>query len=231
MNDSIFPTVQIEIDEIINQYDLLNHPFYQTWSLGKLCRSEIAEYAIHCYHHVAAFPRYLELFEHRLPDGALKDLVGEHKRDEKGEGTCGARSHSELWLDFAEGMGADRFEVTRSEPINEVRMLIEHFTKTCISGSAAEVLSAYYTYESQVARIAAEKERGLLSLYGVDKQTAYYFTLHKAFDIVHSQDWIKCLYEQICNKQHRSAALKSAERTVNALWKALDGIERERLAA
>ncbi|MFX7784919.1 hypothetical protein ABTJ92_22105, partial [Acinetobacter baumannii] len=50
---------QTELDARIAQYDLLTHPFYQSWSMGALKRDEIKEYACDYYHHVAAFPEYL----------------------------------------------------------------------------------------------------------------------------------------------------------------------------
>src|SRR5437016_1340257 len=100
-----------ELDMRIAKYDLLCHPFYQAWSVGELTREDLREYAKDYYHHVEAFPTYLAELGIRLDEGELRRAVLANMEDEKG--TAHARSddapaHSELWLDFAEGMGANR---------------------------------------------------------------------------------------------------------------------------
>src|SRR4051812_37781967 len=91
----------------IAKYDLLCHPFYQAWSAGRLTRNDLREYAQNYYHHVEAFPSYLAAFGLRLEEGELRRAVLANLSDEKGiEDRKGTASvpHSELWLDFAEGM-------------------------------------------------------------------------------------------------------------------------------
>src|SRR5690349_24367077 len=90
-----------ELQQRIGRYDLLCHPFYQAWSAGKLTRDDLRQYACEYYHHVAAFPTYLSAFHSRLPDGSLRRRVLTNLCGEELQG----RPHSELWLDFAEGMG------------------------------------------------------------------------------------------------------------------------------
>jgi pyrroloquinoline-quinone synthase len=223
---------QQEIDARIAKYDLLCHPFYQAWSMGTLKQEEIREYACDYYHHVAAFPEYLSQFQRRLPAGAVRELVEENRADEEGIKAADRRTHAEVWLDFAQGMGADRQDAVKHEPILEIKELIAKFTDVASTGTTAEALAAFYAYESQVPRVATEKERGLLELYGADKKTAYYFALHKTFDVLHSRSWLDQLTSEIeTNPGAKEAALSSAESVAKALWNALDGVERERLAA
>ena len=222
---------QQELDARIAKYDLLCHPFYQAWSMGTLQQEEIRDYACDYYHHVAAFPSYLEKFVDRLNDGAIKDLVADNKADEEGAKAADKRSHADVWLDFAEGMGADRSAAEAHEPVTEIKELIAQFENVASTGATVEALAAFYAYESQVPRVAIEKERGLVELYGADKKTSYYFALHKAFDILHSRSWIECLEKEVAgDAQAREAALNAAESVAGALWRALDGVERERLA-
>src|ERR1700693_4457891 len=97
-----------ELDARIANYALLCHPFYEAWSSGKLTRNDLREYAQDYYPHVEAFPSYLAALGRRLEDGELRRAILANMRDEKGvEGRPGRDSvpHSELWLDFAEGMG------------------------------------------------------------------------------------------------------------------------------
>jgi pyrroloquinoline-quinone synthase len=223
------PTFVEELNARIAKYDLLCHPYYKAWSMGQLTRDDIAAYASDYYSHVAAFPEYLDKLQSRLPEGEVKALVLENKRDEEAPE---ATSHAELWLDFAEGMGSQRSQAQKQEPIAEIKQLIESFNDIAANGSTHEALAAFYAYESQVPRVAAEKERGLKDMYGADDKTAYYFTLHKAYDIVHSQTWLKLLTQEVGDdSEKQAAALVTAEKSAKALWKALDGIERRRLAA
>src|SRR3984893_2459266 len=99
------------LEAAIARYDLLCHPFYRAWAAGELMRDDLREYARQYYHHVEAFPGYLAEFAIRLDEGDLRRGVRANMCDEKGAaGGYGKDSvaHSELWLDFAEGMGAAR---------------------------------------------------------------------------------------------------------------------------
>jgi pyrroloquinoline-quinone synthase len=219
MNTQEFRT---EIDSRIARHDLLTHPFYQAWAKGELTREDLHRYAIEYFHHVAAFPDYLEMFESRLPQGELAQAVAENRAGEDG--------HAELWLDFAEGMGADRARVSGGQPIAEIQELIATFEKIAREGSAAEALAAFYAYESQVPRIATEKARGLKEMYGADQKTCGYFTLHQTADVHHARVWNEQLERQLRDGGSESDALAAAEKIAQALWRALDGIERERVA-
>src|SRR5215469_13262527 len=100
-----------ELDARIAKYDLLCHPYYKAWSAGQLTREDLREYALDYYEHVATFPAYLAAFGIRLEEGELRQAVLANMRDEQGgETAAGAdgESHAELWLHFAEGMGASR---------------------------------------------------------------------------------------------------------------------------
>lgn len=153
--------------------------------------------------------------------------------DEKGvDGRPGKDSvpHSDLWLDFAEGVGSSR-NLEWHNPAPEVRQLIVHFSRVANEASPEEVLAVLYAYESQVPRIAQEKERGLRGTYGADDKTCGYFSLHATADVYHSQVWRKQLEKRIAaHPDAADAALDAAEKAACMLWKALDGIEARRTA-
>jgi pyrroloquinoline-quinone synthase len=222
-----------QLEASIAKYDLLNHPFYRAWAAGELTREDLREYARHYYHHVEAFPCYLAELALRLEDGELRRAVLANMCDEKGTpGGCGkdAVPHSDLWLDFAEGMGARR-EMWWHKPVPEIRGLIRHFHCVASDGTPEEALAAFYVYESQVPRIAREKERGLKQMYGADDKTCGYFELHAEADIHHSNVWRKQLEKRVAaNPETAEGALSAAEYTAKMLWQALDGIEAARTA-
>jgi pyrroloquinoline-quinone synthase len=222
-----------QLEARINKYDLLCHPFYKAWAAGELSRDDLREYAQHYYHHVEAFPSYLAALGLRLEEGELRRAVLANLCDEKGvQGRPGKDSvpHSDLWLDFAEGMGSSR-NLEWHSPVLQVRNLIRHFHRVASEGSPEEALAAFYAYESQVPRIAKEKDLGLREKYGADGKTCGYFSLHATADVYHSRIWRNQLERRIAAKPEAAEpALDAAEKTAFMLWQALDGIEARRLA-
>jgi pyrroloquinoline-quinone synthase len=220
------------LDDCIHKYDLLCHPFYQAWSAGDLSRENLREYAEDYYLHVEAFPTYLAELGIRLDDGELRRAVLANMTDEKGgENAFGdpEPTHAELWLDFVEGMGGNRLPA--HQPVAEIRKLISSFHRVASEGTAEEALAAFYAYESQVPRIAQEKDRGLRELYGANERTRRYFTLHTTADVYHSQVWRKQLEKRVkANPKTAEKTLAAAETAAQALWKALDGVEARRQA-
>lgn len=222
-----------QLDARIAKYDLLCHPFYKAWATGELSRDDLREYAQDYYHQVEAFPSYLAAFALRLEDGELRRAVLANMCDEKGvEGGVGKDSvpHSELWLDFAEGMGSNR-DLRWHTPLPEIRQLTGYFQRVASEASPEEALAAFYAYESQVPRVAQEKGRGLREMYGADDKTCGYFTLHTTADVYHSRVWRNQLEKRVAaNPDSADAALDAAENAARMLWRALDGIEARRMA-
>jgi pyrroloquinoline-quinone synthase len=214
------------LDGRIARYDLLSHPFYQAWSAGKLSREHLRAYAKEFFHSVAAFPTYLSALHCRLEDGALRRMVLRNLAEEEVEG----RAHSDMWLDFAVGLGLSSEQVQHSNPGTSVRNLIENFQRSASKDSPSEVLASLYAYGSQVPRISGEKARALLSHYGVDAHTCGYFALHTYADVIHSQVWRDELGKIIIHDSKQAVpALNAAERTACWLWQAVDGSEANRM--
>jgi pyrroloquinoline-quinone synthase len=222
-----------ELDRRIAQYDLLCHPFYRAWSAGELTRDDLRAYAAEYFHQVEGFPSCLRILADRLEDNHARGAVLANLADEEGrDSQCGGGTpHPELWLDFAEGMGADRETVRRSSSISEVADLTAHFRTAAACGRPEEALAAFYAFESQVPRVAQEKARGLREWYSADEKTCRYFTLHATADVHHASVWRQLLARRIeADPQCAGAALDAAETAAKALWTALDGIESSRLA-
>ena len=222
-----------QLDARIAKYDLLCHPFYKAWAAGELTRDDLREYARDYYHHVEAFPAYLAEFVARLEESELRRAVLANMADENGsEDPSGEASvpHSDLWLDFVEGMGADR-DLRAHQPLAEVRDLIEFFHQTAKQATPVEALAAFYAYESQVPRVAQEKARGLREMYDASDKTCGYFTLHATADIHHSKVWRQQLAKRLeTDPNPAERALAAGEHAAKALWHALDGIDRRRTA-
>jgi pyrroloquinoline-quinone synthase len=214
------------LDARVSRHQLLDHPFYRAWTAGKLTREQIQVYAAEYFHQVASFPACLSALHSRLGDGSLRRAVLRNLAEEEIEG----RAHSDMWLDFAEGVGLRPDQVRRGQPTGAMRRLIERFYTTACADSPSEVLATFYAYESQVPRISGEKACGLVRYYGADARTCGYFALHTYADIRHSQVWRDELHFLVSqNLKLATPALEAAERAARWLWQALDGSEAHRL--
>jgi pyrroloquinoline-quinone synthase len=215
-----------ELDARIAKYDLLCHPFYKAWSAGELTREDLSAYGREYFRHVEAFPSYLDDFTSRAEAAPMRRAVMANRDEEVG--ADGSRSHAELWLDFVEGMGGER---RASHDVTEIDALTQSFQSVAREGAPEEALAAFYAYESQVPRVAAEKARGLKEMYGADETACAYFTLHTTADLYHSRVWRNQLAKIVeSNPSATGRALSAGQNAAKALWKALDGIEAHRLA-
>jgi pyrroloquinoline-quinone synthase len=168
----------------------------------------------------------------RLEESELRRAVLANLADEKGcdDATGNNPEHAELWLDFAEGVGASR-NLRGHEPVAEIKDLTSFFHSVASEGTPEEALAAFYAYESQVPRVATEKARGLREMYAADDKTCGYFTLHSTADVYHSRIWRQQLARRLeQNPQAAEPALIAAGNAAKALWSALDGIEARRVA-
>lgn len=210
-------------------YNLLSHPFYQAWSCGELTRDDLRAYAAEYWHQVSAFPTYLSALHSRLPDGELRREVLRNLAEEEGTDSPTGRPHSDLWMDFAAGMGATRADVLAHTVQAEMAALLATFRSAMQEPAPAAALAALYAYESKVPQIAVTKAEGLAQYYSADAATAKYFTLHQTADVAHAAVWRALIEKQLAaNPVATEAVLDSAERAACALWSALDGVERER---
>lgn len=212
-------------EQEIAKYDLLKHPFYQAWSAGELTREDLKFYAENYYRQVSEFPTYLSALHSRLPEGQMRRDVLSNAFEEE----CQGVAHSELWLRFAEGMGGNGAPLDKNGCVSEMNELVNAFRSLAKDAPVAAAFGALFAYESQVPKIAAEKRNGLKQHYGADDRACGYFTLHEKADVHHSNVWrkiISTLVEQ--DDCHAAEALDGMSRAAQALWTALDGIERER---
>lgn len=217
----------VKLDGVIQRHDLLTHPFYEAWTCGNLTLEDLQQYSKDYFHQVDSFPLYLAAFAARSEDRRLRNTVLQNLADEVGGRA--SESHSELWLDFAQGVGAGR-ALFGNEPSAQMRDLLSFFMELAQRDSPEVVLAAFYAYESQVPRIAQEKLRGLRKLYDADDRTCRYFEIHITADVYHSEVWRNLLVQVVEDEPAKQeCALRAAETTAQKLWYALDAVETWRL--
>jgi pyrroloquinoline-quinone synthase len=225
LNPKVFQT---ELDARVAPFDLLSHPFHQAWVAGTLSQEQLRAHALEYFHFVSAFPTFLSALHCRLQDGNLRRAVLRNLAEEEVE----SRAHSDMWLDFAEGVGLSPDEVRSSPASKPIRRLIDRFARSARNDDPALVLAAFYAYESQVPRLCGEKARALISNYSSDSRTCGFFVLHSYADTIQAQLWRSELMHVVANNSTLAdAALEAAERAADWLWQALDASQGYRLSA
>ena len=207
-----------ELNKKLDQYHLLNHPFYKSWNEGKLTREIIKDYAEQYYQHVKAFPRYISATHSICEDIEKRKILLENLQDEENPNG----DHPKLWKNFALAMGAD------ADKIEDVKR--EWFTNDMIENffhqarkSYAEGLASLYTYERQIPEIAETKIRGLKKFYGVNsKEGLEFFEAHKAADVIHRKECEKLL--DALTEEEKIKAEKASMLTARYLWNFLSGM-------
>ena len=207
-----------ELNKKLDQYHLLNHPFYKSWNEGKLTREIIKDYAEQYYQHVKAFPRYISATHSICEDIEKRKILLENLQDEENPNA----DHPKLWKNFAIAMGAD---VDKIEDVKRewfTNDMIENFFHQARK-SYAEGLASLYTYERQIPEIAETKIRGLKKFYGVtSKEGLEFFEAHKAADVIHRKECEKLL--DALTDEEKVKAEKASMLTARYLWNFLSGM-------
>ena len=207
-----------QLNKKLDEYHLLNHPFYKSWNEGKLTREIIKDYAEQYYQHVKAFPRYISATHSLCEDIEKRKILLENLQDEENRD----KDHPKLWRNFAFAMGSNKKEIESVKEEKFTSELIENFFKNG-RASYAEGLASLYTYERQIPEIAETKIRGLKNHYGVtSKEGLEFFEVHKAADVYHREACEKLL-DDLSPEEQKKAEV-SALSTAKYLWNFLSGI-------
>jgi pyrroloquinoline-quinone synthase len=211
-------TLLESLDALIEQYHLLKHPFYQAWTQGTLSRESLQLYAEQYYQHVRAFPENLKKLSARATE-PLSGLVEENLAEEVNP----AAPHPLLWRQFAESLGVSESAIDAAHPLPGIAALLDTFDEVATQGSVAEAVASFYSYEAQVPEIAAQKIAGLRRFYDVTEPRALaYFAVHQEADVRHRAAWRSWLESQ--EDIDTFSVLCAAERSLKALWGALDAV-------
>jgi len=215
-------TVSAAIDSKVAGRAMLEHPFYQAWTEGRLPLDTLRAYARQYFHHVEAFPRAVSAVHSGCDDRDGRRMLAENLAEEDGV-ESGKQDHATLWLMFASGLGESE-EAVRAQGLNpETRALIDTFRRLS-RRSYASGLGALYAYESQLAAVAKAKIEGLNDRYGIDDEpTLRFFRVHETADVEHGAV-CRALLDRLPEDQ-RDEAISAGEELAGALWDFLSGVE------
>jgi pyrroloquinoline-quinone synthase len=209
------------LDAVIKEHSMLKHPFYQAWSEGKLSLETLREYSKQYFAHVSRFPTYVSAVHSRCDDLPTRQILLDNLVEEE----QGEQNHPELWLQFAEGLGASRDSVQSAELLSQTRESVGTMQRLTCSDDYLQGVAALYAYESQVPEVAKTKRDGLKDFYGVDKPSVVkYFTVHEEADVLHREGERQILAQNCSSEEGKAAAVAAAESAARALWTFLDGV-------
>jgi len=210
-----------KIDAAIAEKNLLKHPFYLDWQMGKLSREELQLYAAQYYRHVEAFPKHLRVLAART-EGSIRNVILENLAEEEDP----SRPHPKLWRDFAEAVGVREDDITCGPALLGAQAVVETFRGIVGDRSVAEAVAALYAYEAQVPEIATTKIEGLKKFYGVNSREGLaYFEVHEEADKAHRAAWRNWLLEHAEGSDDE--ILATTNEALDAMWRLLDAVHRK----
>ncbi|HXA77070.1 MAG TPA: CADD family putative folate metabolism protein [Candidatus Acidoferrales bacterium] len=211
-------TMLESLDVLIAEHHLLKHPFYQAWTEGKLSKESLQLYAEQYYQHVRAFPENLKELAGRA-NGALAGLVEENLAEELDP----SGPHPALWRQFARSLGVTDAALDGARPLPGIAALLDTYDEVVSQGTMTEAVASFYAYEAQVPEIATQKISGLRRFYNITEPRALaYFGVHEEADVRHRAAWRGWLTSQ--KDADTFGVLCAAERSLKALWGALDAV-------
>ncbi|WP_100934390.1 CADD family putative folate metabolism protein [Candidatus Chlamydia corallus] len=201
------------LDKQIKDQHMLKHPFYQSWSEGKLEKKQLQAYAKDYYLHIKAFPCYLSVLHSRCDDLMIRKQILENLMDEE----AGNPNHIDLWRQFALSLGVSEEEIANHQFSQAAKDMVATFRRLCDVPSIAVGLGALYTYESQIPEVCGEKIRGLKEYFGISSRGYTYFTVHQHADIKHASEEREMLKTLVGN-ENPDAVLQGSQEVLDTLW-------------
>lgn len=180
----------------IEPWNLLDHPFYQSWNAGTLPQSALETYA----EEYGAFIKF-------MPQGwnTLNDIETAHEEEE----------HIALWGEFAEGLNTS----VSTASIKEVVSLTE--STQMLFSEEATAIGALYAFEVQQPETANTKLAGLKQFYDLPSSTETYFQTHSHNE--HEAEKLLALYDGL-DIAEQQVAREACTKMSEAMWDALTGI-------
>lgn len=188
--------MKAQLDSILEEWNLLKHPFYESWTAGTLPVDALKVYASE-----------YGAFINTLPEG-WTTLNDTETADEE-------REHAEMWGAFASALGT-----TVSDPnIRQSRELTENAHR--LFSSRASALGAMYAFEAQQPATARSKLEGLQTHYSLPADVEPYFEVH-AKNWHEAEKILKAI--SALTPQEQTQVLAACEEMSESLWNALTGI-------
>ena len=196
-----------KLDRTIEERSLLKHPFYQSWSDGKLTREALAGYSKEYYQLVKAVPIFMTQLMDQVPS-SLHDELDFHQQEEF--------SHIGMWERFASGLGVSRNDLLNYNGLYKTNHAISGMYQ--LMGSLESGAVAMYALEKEIPKISQIKLEGLAEFYGLTSEdVTKYFKEHTEVDIRHTASWKKLINSVISEEHELISAAESSVTCQNLL--------------
>jgi pyrroloquinoline-quinone synthase len=196
------------IERARERWNVLEHPFYQRWSAGKLTREQLATYSGQYRHATAAIARLSASVAQSAPE-VERAALRRHAAEEQ--------DHVALWDGFVHAVGGD----SSAAPTPETRECIDAWTAE--DGRLSQLIRLYAIESGQPA-ISRTKREGLAEHYGIgDGAGNEYFRLHETADVHHAAEGRSLIEEHLADADP-DALVAAAEAAFRANWRLLDGV-------
>jgi len=196
-----------EIDDIIRDQSLLQHPFYQMWSDGKLDKKSLAGYSKEYFQLVKAVPEFMLPIISQAPADQIKELKANMEEE---------REHIDLWKGFAQSLGISESELDEYEGLPKTQdaiMKLRSLMSDYGTGSCA-----MYALEKEIPKISKTKLEGLEMFYGItDDDATIYFERHMEADIRHTAAWKNILNASDYDEEKLADAARASMAAQNLL--------------
>jgi len=210
------------LEKDIAEKHLSKHPFYQLWNEGKVSMEALKAYSQQYYQFVEAFPKLVSRVHSNTPDMSSRLMILENLNEEENE----KMPHSDLWLDFAEGLGVKRDKID-AEALPETRKALSELKKICANDFLAGT-AALLAYEAQISDIAELKMKGLIKHYHIkDKKALKFFRVHKKVDIEHQKTWKKMIGKHAKTSLQKAQVREALNKSLKAMHLLLDGVYKK----
>jgi len=176
-------TLSQKIDVLIEEYSLLKHPFYQSWSAGTLTKDMLAGYSKEYYQLVKAVPVFSAMILANSPVTLQKEVQGVYLEE---------KEHIGFWEKFARALDIDLETIQSYQGMEKTNAAVQKMTDACTDfASAATVM---YAFEKEIPMISKTKLEGLDQFYGMtSKDATDYFVIHSEADVRHAALWREVL--------------------------------------
>ena len=172
-------TLSQKIDVLIEQYSLLKHPFYQSWSAGTLTKDMLAGYTKEYYQLVKAVPVFAGMILANSPMALKKEVEGVYLEE---------KEHIEFWERFARSLDVNVDTLQSYEGMEKTNAAVAKMTDAAQDFSTASAIM--YAFEKEIPVISKTKLEWLKEFYAMTSPDATdYFVIHSEADIRHAALW------------------------------------------
>ena len=184
------------LNEVLSKWNLLEHPFYQAWTMGTLPVDHLKLYS-------SEYAAFIGMVAKGWEACGDNEIAAEEVE------------HYGLWKDFARSLG--NADVTTS--VGEVETLVGSCEKNYEAYATA--LGALYAFERQQPATAKSKLEGLQTHYKHIEADETYFKVHVDDE---EEPAILLKNMEALNNEDQELAVKACEEVAENLYHALTGI-------